>query len=219
MQILDIQEETDRMKTKFTQRFAQALVIATLALPSLAHADDYEIDSVHSNVNFKVQHLLSKVSGQFTDVSGTFQFDEKKKAGGDLTVVIKSASINTNNAKRDDHLRSSDFLDVKKHPELSFKSRDVKIVDKSNIEINGDLTIRGVTKPVTLKGTFIGEMKDPGGNHKGGFQATTQINRKDFGIVWNKTLDAGGLVLGDDVEIELLVEAENLTKAKQQAKN
>jgi polyisoprenoid-binding protein YceI len=202
-------------------RFASSRGLAATALAlglsaGVARADSFQIDPAHSNVNFRVKHLLSKVQGHFGKFAGTFDFDEKAKTGGNLDVTIETASIDTDNDKRDDHLRSPDFFDAKSFPKLTFKSKSVQ-TDGKTLTINGDLTMRGVTKPVTLKGEFGGQIKDPGGSTKAGFSATTVVNRKDYGINWNKTLDAGGFILGDDVEVELLVEAQNLTADKKSA--
>jgi polyisoprenoid-binding protein YceI len=200
------------MSSKVLAAAKISIVGLSLSLGAVAYADTYKIDSAHSAVNFRVKHLISKTGGRFKTFSGQFDFDPTAKSGGNLDVKIVADSIDTDNAKRDEHLRSPDFLDTKKFPELSFKSTKVE-TDGKKITVTGNLTLHGVTKPATLVGEYVGEVKDPMGSTKAGFNATTKINRKDFGVVWNKTLDSGGLVLGEDVEIELLVEAENVSKA------
>lgn len=197
----------------------QALIAGALlaGFTGPAQADQYNIDPAHSNVQFKVRHLFAKTNGQFRTFAGSFDFDQKKLGGGSLTVTIDAASIDTNEVKRDEHLRSPDFFNVTKFSKLEFASNKVTFKDKTHFTVDGELTLLGVKKNVQLQGEFLGETVDPWGNTKAGFKATTAINRKDFGMNWNKTLDAGGVILGDEVEIELLVEAENASKAKKQA--
>ena len=200
--------------TRFLTRasFLTVSVAASLAFAASARADSYTIDPAHSSVTFKVKHLFSYVDGRFNEFSGGFDFDEAASKGSNLDVKIEAKSVNTDNAKRDDHLRSPDFFDVAKFKELKFQSKTVTVTGKA-VKIAGELTMHGVTKPVTLDGEFLGQGKTPMGDTRAGFKASAKLNRKDYGIVWNKTLDAGGLMLGEDVDVELLVEAVNTTKS------
>lgn len=198
--------------TRMLKGFAAVLfVITALALSdvSAARADvtEYIIDPDHSQVIFKVKHMgISTVTGSFDEFEGTYAFDEEDLSQSNVETVIRTASINTNKKKRDDHLKSPDFLDVEKNPTIIFKSKEIRNADGEDFEIVGDLTINGVTKEVVLDAEYGGSAKDPWGNERSAFTAETTIDRKDYGITWNKTLDAGGVVVGDDVKIVLEVE-------------
>ncbi|MFI5322705.1 MAG: YceI family protein [Thermodesulfobacteriota bacterium] len=190
-----------------------ALLVAIVSLTladvknSQAEAVTYIIDPDHSQVIFKVKHMgISTVTGRFDLLNGTYNFDEKNPANSSVDVTIKTASVNTNKQKRDDHLRSPDFLNIGKYPTITFKSKEVKKGKGDDFTIIGDLTINGVTKQVQLDSQYGGKAVDPMGNERTAFTAETTINRKDYGITWNKTLDSGGLVVGDDVKISLEVE-------------
>jgi polyisoprenoid-binding protein YceI len=191
--------------------FAVAALSLLTALP--ASAETYTIDAGHSEVGFKVRHLVSNVRGRFNDFSGTINMDPKNIQASSVEFRIKADSIDTNQADRDKHLRAEDFFFVEKYPEITFKSDSVKPAGKNKYNVTGTLTMRGVSKKVTLPVTFTGEVKDPWGNTKAGFETATTLNRKDYGIVWNKAVDNGGVILGDDVEIEI-----NLETQKQAAK-
>ena len=199
---------------KWAVRFAVLTAFSVLGLSSLASAapKTFEFDRSHSEVGFNVRHFFSKVHGRFEDYTGTLVFDDKNLPASSVEVTIADSSINTQNQRRDRHLRTEDFFWVEKYATLTFKS--TKVVpgkDKNHFNVLGNLTIRGVTKPVTLDTEFLGMAAlTSGGNSMGtraGFQATTTVNRKDFGIIWNKALDNGSVMLGDDVEIVLNVEA------------
>jgi len=179
-----------------------------------AQATEYTVDGSHSHVGFTVRHLISKLPGRFKDIDGKFTFDpaDPKKMTGKFTV--KTASVNTENEKRDDHLRNSDFFDSKKFPSMSFEAKKLVAKGKNKFALEGDLTIKETTKPVTFDMEYSGSAKDPWGNTRAGFAAVTKINRKDYGITWNKSLDAGGVLVGDEVEIALNVEAVADTPAK-----
>jgi polyisoprenoid-binding protein YceI len=180
---------------------AFAPVVLLAALPALA-ADTYKIDAAHSEVSFKIRHLLSKTPGRFTKFEGAIQVDEKNLAKSSVDVTIQTASINTDNGDRDKHLRSADFFDVDKYPTITFKSTSVKEVAKGKLEITGDLTMHGVTRKVTFPMTNLGTMASPFKDVRAGFtDGELKINRNDFGI------KAFPGVLGDDVEISLNVEA------------
>ena len=178
---------------------------ALLAQPALA-ADTYVVDKSHSEVSFQIRHMMSKVRGYFGDFTGTINADSAKPEASSVEFTIKATSINTANEDRDKHLRSADFFEVEKFPEISFKSSKIKLLGKDRYEATGDLTMHGVTKVVTLPVSFLGVAKDPWGNERAGFETATSLNRKDFGIVWNKALDAGSLLLGDEVSISIAME-------------
>lgn len=184
------------------------LMLFLLIIPHLALADNWQIDPAHTSVEFKVRHLMvSWVKGTFTDVQGTAVVNDADPTKSSITVQIATASINTNNKKRDDHLRSPDFFDVTVHPVMSFVSKEVVIADGKPEKIIGELTIRGQTKAVTLAvEDFSQTVVDPWGNTRRGASASTTINRKDFGLTWHKALEAGGVVVGDEIRISLEVE-------------
>ena len=168
----------------------------------------WSIDTAHSGVHFTVRHMvIAKVRGVFTRWSGTIELDEKDLAASAVTVQIDAASIDTREPQRDAHLRSADFFDVEKYPELTFRSTRVEPLGGQELRITGDLTIHGMTRQVVLNGEFLGKNKDPWGNLRASFSAKTSIDRKDFGLRWNQLLEAGGVLVGDKVEIELDVEA------------
>ena len=167
----------------------------------------WSFDSSHSHVGFTVRHLMiSKVRGQFNKWSGTFDYDPADPAATKIDVTIDAASIDTREEKRDAHLRSPDFFDVAKYPTLTFKSTSVT-GEGDELALAGDLTIHGVTRPVHLKVESLGATKDPWGGERVGFSATVAINRKDFGLHWNVALEAGGVVVGEKVDINIEIEA------------
>ena len=183
-----------------------SLVVASMFLvPAAAEAATWEIDPSHSNVQFKVRHFFTKVGGEFNTFSGTIEFDPKKPENLSVAVTIDPASVDTNNEKRDWHLRSEDFFWVEEHPEMTFTSTKATQKD-GKLWVEGMLNMRGVEKPVTLEAEFLGAGPDAWGGTRAGFTATGKLNRKDFGINWNKTLDTGAM-LGDEVEIILEIEA------------
>jgi polyisoprenoid-binding protein YceI len=182
-----------------------ALIFAAASLH--AAPEKYFIDRAHSSMGFSIRHLMvSNVKGEFREFSGTIMLDEADPANSNVEVAINAASIDTENGKRDDHLRSADFFDVQNHPEITFKSTKVeKTAD--GFMIFGDFTLRGVTKAISFPATMLGKITGMGGETRVGFEAFTKINRKDFGMTWNKALDAGGVVLSEEVKIELNIEA------------
>jgi polyisoprenoid-binding protein YceI len=198
------------MRTLRSLALAAAL---TGALTGSAAAADYKIDTAHATVTFKIRHLLTKVHGQFKKFDGTFSYDAKDLSKAAGKIVIDTASIDTNIEKRDNHLRSADFFDTAKYPAMTFVIKSAKLKGTA-LEVTGDLTIRDVTKPVVLKGTYNGEATDPWGNKSIGFSVETTINRKDYGLTWNKATETGGLLVGDDVEIAIDLEANPLIVAK-----
>ncbi|MCB0322862.1 MAG: YceI family protein [Bdellovibrionales bacterium] len=188
--------------------FSTGLGMSLLATaPGVAAAANYKLDSDHTKVSFSVRHLgISNVEGNFKHFEGAFEFDPAAIAAAKAWAKIKSESIDTDNQKRDDHLRSPDFLDAPNNPEIRFESKEIKDIKGQSFTVVGDLTINGKTLPVELETTFNGLVTDPWGNERAGFTAETTIDRKDFGITWNKTLDTGGLVVGDDVKITIHAE-------------
>lgn len=186
--------------------------LALLALPVLATAATYNIDPEHSNTGFKVRHLMvSNVKGSFGKVQGSVVIDDQDLTKSTVNVSIDTASIDTGVAKRDNHLRSPDFLDVAKYPTMTFVSTKVA-KNGSGLKVSGNLTLHGVTRPVVLDVEGLSaESKDPWGNFRRGASATAKIDRKDFGLVWNKVLETGGVAVGDEVHIMIEVE---MIKAK-----
>lgn len=182
-----------------------ALAALLVLAPSAGFAGSWEFDSSHTNAHFTVKHMMvTNVRGEFTKLTGAVELDDKDITKSTVTTTIDATSVNTREPKRDEHLRSADFFDVAKHPNLTFKSKKVEKGASANmLKVTGDLTIRGVTKPVVLDVELSGETKDPWGNVRRGGVATTQVNRKDFGLMWNKTLEAGGFLVGDDVSITI----------------
>lgn len=197
---------------KILKGFVSAFVIvAAISLSGIsdsrAEVVEYVIDPDHTQIIFKVKHMgISTVTGRFDLFEGTYAFDEEDLGKSSVETTITTASINTNKKKRDDHLKSPDFLNVEKNPTITFKSKEVKKGDGEDFSIVGDLTINGVTKEVVLDAEYGGSATDPWGNERSAFTAETKIDRKDYGITWNKSLDAGGVVVGDEVKIILEVE-------------
>jgi len=194
-------------------RFVVLAAAVVAASPTLA-ADTYQFDKSHTTVGFQIRHVVTNVGGKFQDFSGSIKVDRVKPENSSVEFTIQAASINTNEPKRDEHLKSPDFFDVTNQPTITFKSTSVKPTGKDTYEVAGNLTMHGVTKPVTLPITFLGEGRDPWGNEKMGFELQTTLNRKDYGVIWNKALDQGGLLLGDEVKVQISVEA---NKVKQTA--
>ena len=183
------------------------LAIALLLVSPAAFAATYQIDPAHTQIHFTIPHLVVfKVRGNFNDFAGTVEADAAGRTLSAASATIQVTSIDTRNQKRDDHLRSADFFDAAKYPEMTFVSKTVE-GSGSNITVTGDLTIKGITKQVVLQGGFLGATTDPWGNQRAGFEAVGEINRKDFGLTWNKALETGGMVVGDELEIGLEVEA------------
>jgi len=186
--------------------------LAALAtLPALAAAEKatFKIDAVHSEVSFSIRHLVSKTSGKFDQFGGQITMDPDDPSTIKIDGTIQTASIDTNNDKRDGHLKSPDFFDAAKYPEITFKSTKVtKAGDKWTL--TGDLTMKGVTKPVTLDLAILGVSPTPVfGGVRVGLEATGKINRKDWGVNWNNAVEGGGTLLGDDVDLTLRAEAVN----------
>ncbi len=186
-----------------------AIAIAMLiALPVLAHADTWQIDPAHTNVEFTVRHMMiSNVKGQFQKTTGTITTNGSDPASATIDATIDASSVDTRVERRDNHLKSPDFLDVAKYPTITFKSTKVEADGPGKFKVTGDLTLHGVTKPVVLDVESSGApVKVMGGLHAGA-SATTKIKRSDFGLTWNKALETGGVVVGDEVAISIDVEA------------
>ncbi len=192
--------------------FAALLALAAGASFAAAAPTTWNIDPAHTEVGFKVRHFFSQVHGVFHAVEGTIVFDEADPSAVKVDATVKVASVDTGNEKRDGHLQSADFFNAEKDSTLSFKSTKVAKAGKNKFKITGDLTLRGVTKPVVFDAEFLGSSPVSVGGQswgtKAGFSATTLVNRKDFGINWNKTLDTGGVMVDDMVTIELNIEAD-----------
>lgn len=183
-------------------------VLGISLLATSALAAKFDLDKAHTNISFTAPHLMvSKVKGRFDQFNGTFDFDEKTEKLNDVAVTIKTDSISTNEADRDKHLRSPDFFDVTKFPEMTFKSTKVTYEKGKPDKVEGNLTIRGITKKVVLDVDYNGAVTDPWGNRVVTFEAETKLNRKDFGLNWNKSLDKGGFVVGDEIKVEIDGEA------------
>lgn len=191
------------------KRYARILAAGLmLLLPKLALASTWNIDPDHSSIGFSIRHLtISNVKGNFDKFSGTVNLDDKNITASKVTATIDASSIDTRVQKRDDHLRSTDFFDVAKYPEITFVSKRWSRTANGTLKVSGDLTMHGITRAVVLDvAPFSPETRDPWGNTRRGTTAKATINRKDFGIDWNKNLDTGGLMIGDQVEISLEIE-------------
>ncbi len=184
------------------------LMVFVLSFPAAASDFVWQIDPAHSSFQFKIRHLtVSNVKGDFGKSTGAVTMDAQDPAKLRVELSIDAASIDTGHAKRDEHLRSPDFFDVVKYPTITFVSKKVVSNGPNRLKVTGDLTIKGISKEVTVDVDGpTSEIKDPGGNIRRGATGTTRINRKDFGITWNRVLDTGGLVVGEDVDISVEVE-------------
>ncbi len=190
------------------RRLSSLAVVAAFAVAGPAAASTWVLDTEHSTVGFAVKHMMvTDQKGAFDAFSGTIELDDKDITKSTVNVTIEPASVNTKNKKRDDHLRSPDFFDATKFPKMTFVSTKVEKAKDGGLLVTGNLTIRNVTKPVTLTvAPLSDEFKDPwGGSHRG-TTATATINREEFGLTWNKTLEKGGFVVGKDVKVELQIE-------------
>ncbi|HSU16211.1 MAG TPA: YceI family protein [Longimicrobium sp.] len=188
---------------------APALLLGTAPTPAAAPKPapvTWQIDVTHSELSFRIRHLVSRVNGTFGSWKGTIVADPANLAGGSVNVEIQTASIDTRNERRDTHLRSADFFDAPSHPTITFRSTRVQMQRGGALKIYGNLTIRGTTKAVVLDGRMLQVAGTPG-HRRIGFEASTTINRMDYGVTWNRAAEGGGLTLGDDVEITIAVEA------------
>lgn len=182
--------------------------LGLVAAAAAARADTWNIDPAHTTVEFSVRHMMiSNVKGQFEKLSGTISANGSDPNSVQISAVIDATSINTRVEKRDAHLKSAAFLDVDKYPTITFKSTKVEPDGSNKWKVTGDLTLHGVTKPVVLEVETTAPIKDPSGKTRAGASATTKIDRKDFGVLWNKPMEAGGVLVGDEVAISIEVEA------------
>ena len=171
-------------------------------------AGSYTIDPSHSRLGFVARHaMVTKVRGNFNEFEGSFKVDGDDPSNSSAQVVIQATSIDTRNADRDGHLRSNDFFAMEEHPTVRFESTDITKVGDTEYQVTGDLTIRGVTQPVTLDLEFTGSAIDPWGNTRVGFEGATVVNRRDWGLNWNAPLDAGGVLVSEKVTLEVEISA------------
>jgi len=183
------------------------LLLFTLVAAGPLAAAEYQIDVSHSTIGFQVRHMaISKTNGNFDDYTGSFSFEPGKPDSWVCEAVSQATAINTNDQKRDEHLRSDEFLDAANFTTLTFKSTGVAMNNESEGVLKGDLTIHGVTKPVEMHLEILGTVTDPWGNERAGFSASVKINRKDYDLSYNSVMEAGGLVVGDEVKITLEIE-------------
>jgi len=188
------------------RRSILSLAAAALAAIPAAAADTYVVDKAHSEALFTIKHLMSRVTGRFGDFSGIVNVDTASPAASSVEFTVNTSSIDTGVADRDKDLRGPNFFDVEKHPTISFKSSKVTPASKDKFTVDGTLTMHGVSRPLSLAVEFLGFGKDPWGNDKAGFALETTLNRKDYGLLWNKALDQGGYLLGDDVKVVINLE-------------
>ncbi len=167
----------------------------------------WKIDPAHSEINFFVRHMMiSTVRGRFDKFTGTVEFDEANPASSSVDVQIEAASINTREPQRDGHLRSADFFDAEKYPYVTFKSKRIEVLDGNHGRIVGDMTIKDATREVTLEAEYAGQAKSPWGTYSAGFTGKTKINRGEWGLNWNKALETGGFLVGDEISVEIELE-------------
>lgn len=184
-------------------------LVVLLLVPALAAAEPvaYKADPVHSSVGFSIRHFVSDVDGRFHDFDGVIQYDAQNPTHSSVQFTVQAASISTENPDRDKHLKSPDFFDVAKYPTLTFTSTKVTPAGSNSFEVTGNLTMHGVTKTVTIPASFLGTVKMPKGGEKAGFKSTFTLNRLDYGVAWNRAIEGGGAMLGDEVTINIKIEA------------
>jgi polyisoprenoid-binding protein YceI len=183
--------------------------MTTATAPALTElTGTYTLDPAHTRIGFVARHaMVTKVRGAFNEFEGTATLDGADPANSHVQVTISAASIDTRNAQRDEHLRSNDFLSMQEYPRITFSSTGVRQIDETTFEVTGDLTIKGVTNPVTVPFSFEGAAKDPFGNERVGFDGSVTINRKDYGITWNAPLETGGVLVSEKVTLEFEISA------------
>ena len=190
-----------------------SLVLLVASTPAFAAVELLNIDQGHSNIGFSVRHFFTPVKGEFKEVKGTIAYDKENPNASKVEVTIPATSINTNHERRDTHLRSEDFFWVEKNPEIKFVSKTIAVKDNKGT-MTGDLTMRGVTKPVTLDVEVLGIMPAGESGSVAGFTARGKVNRKDYGINWNRVLDNGSVMLAEEVELIIDIEAKTPQKPK-----
>ncbi len=183
------------------------LAVAVAVAPAVLHGETLKADPNHSGVSFSVRHMVSRVTGRFQKFEASIDLDEKNLAASKVSATIQAASVDTGSEARDEDLRSPNHFDVEKFPTLTFISTAISDVQGNQGKIKGKLQIHGVEREVVLEAEFLGKAKDPWGNQRWGFHATTTVNRKDYGLTWNRALESGGFLVGDEIEISLDVEA------------
>jgi polyisoprenoid-binding protein YceI len=189
----------------FSSIFAATAFLVTV--PLFAAPETFTADRNHSAAEFKVRHMMSNVGGKFNDFAGSANLDKANPAASSVEFTIQTASIDTATADRDKDLKSANFFDVEKFPTITFKSTKITPTKaKDTYDVTGDFTLHGVTKQITIPVVFLGFGKDPWGNERAGFELNTTLNRKDYGMNWNKALDQGGYLLADDVKINVNLE-------------
>jgi polyisoprenoid-binding protein YceI len=187
----------------FKSKIVSVLVMSLFILTAAFAGDKYVPDQAHTNIGFQVKHMvITTVTGNFTNYDYSFIYDEENPENSSITATIQTGSINTNNEKRDNHLRSADFFDAEKYPEITFESTKIMKTDDGYVA-RGNLTMRGVTKEIELPFKITGILQDPWGNTKMGVESRLTINRQDYNVSWNNTLDNGGVVVSDNVDIIL----------------
>ncbi|HYO79269.1 MAG TPA: YceI family protein [Thermoanaerobaculia bacterium] len=196
---------------KFIRNIFMAALVATPLFAQNA-PETWTVDKAHSTATFKVRHMMANTVGQFRDFDANINIDRATPAKSSVEFTIQAKSIDTGNTNRDEHLRGADFFDVAKYPTITFKSTSIAPKSANEFHVTGDLTMHGVTKRVTLPVQFLGFGKTARGE-KAGFEIETTVNRKDFGVIWNKTLDEGGLLLGEDVKVTINIEADRKVAA------
>jgi polyisoprenoid-binding protein YceI len=180
----------------------------TTALDLTTLTGDYTLDAAHTRIGFVARHaMVTKVRGAFNEFEGTLRVDGSAPDRSSAKVVIKAATIDTRNAQRDEHIRGADFLELETYPEITFASTEVRQTGDTTFAVTGDLTVKDVTRPVTVEFEFEGAATDPFGNARIGFEGSTTISRKDFGITWNAALETGGVLVGDKIVLEFEVSA------------
>ena len=168
---------------------------------------NWQIDPAHSHIHFSARHMMiSTVRGRFENFSGTVDFDEDNPENSTIHVEIDAASINTREEQRDNHLRSADFLHADRYPLLTFAGKRIELIDEDTARVTGDLTIRDVTREITLRVDYQGQARSPWGTTSAGFSASTKINRKDFNLTWNQALETGGVLVGEEIKIDIELE-------------
>ena len=199
---------------KILKRIAHISALSLILISDAFSADTLRMDPVHSSVEFSIRHLVGRVMGRFKEFSGTIVYDEKKIQNSSVQVTIKTSSIDTENEKRDGHLRSPDFFDTEKYPEITFQSKRVIKKDGKAYAV-GPLNIHGIEKEIRLPFKVLGLTRDSKGNTWAGFEAEIIINRYDFDITWNRTLEDRGFLLGDEVNVNIFIEAMKMTEEKE----
>lgn len=195
---------------RYSRFVAILAVLASFVVPVFAETETFSVDKAHTLVGFRIRHFVSKVEGRFKDFDGTIWIDREHPSASKVELTMQAASIDTSNEGRDKDLRSDNFFDVAKYPTLTFKSTKVEPKGKDAYEVTGDFTMHGVTKSITVpvkNGGFVKVKGRNGMGEKTGFEISFPLNRKDFGITWNRPLDQGGFMLSDDVEINVQIEA------------